>query len=192
VNRPGSVASGSNSSPKYHTVSRTSQVDESLFGSAKPGTKAMSRAQNIANFNDMSGAASKAPEVVAVSKSHLKRMMGASPVMTVAQMQELKHASQAAKDKDRAISKARKARMLAMEEDRKKQVVTKCHSVPTQFASLHRAMLIAEQHRLSRQGAGSVTGILRRCDLKGQQIAGAADRNRAPEAASRSFNAHAC
>ena len=119
TNRPGSVASRGSTLSKYHTVCKTSQVDEALFGSAKPGSKAKSKAQNVATFDSSVG--SKAPEVVALSKGQLTKMMGPSPILTAAQSQELKKAAQEAKDKEREVSKARKARMLAMEEERKKQ-----------------------------------------------------------------------
>ena len=118
VNRPGSVASRGSAISKYHTVAKTSQVDESLFGSSKPGAT-KTRAQNVATFESTSS--SKAPEVVALSQRQLTRMMGASPILTTAQAQELKKATQEQKDKEREGARARKARMLAMEAERKRQ-----------------------------------------------------------------------
>lgn len=68
------------------------------------------------------GNAKSSPDVVTVSKGQLKRMMEPSPILTAAQVQALQTQQQEAKDKERAHSNARKARMLAMEEARKNKV----------------------------------------------------------------------
>lgn len=115
-----SVVSRANTSHKYQKVASTSQVDESLFGNTKPGQLTKGRKQNVASFDSRAG--KRAPEVVTLSQSALNRMKGASPILTAGQVAELKKAAEAARDKDRAVSKARKERMLAMEAERKKQV----------------------------------------------------------------------
>lgn len=113
--RAPSVVSKASTSSRYHTVSRSSRVDESLFGSKGTQQRPAARGSCVAE-------AQKQPDVVTVSKTHLTRMMQGSPILTAAQVRERNAAAQAAKDKERAHSKARKDRMLALEEERKKQV----------------------------------------------------------------------
>jgi hypothetical protein len=116
----------SKGSISYRTVSSTSQVDESLFGSAKKKAGHLHKR----DMGKRASAISKkvlgeqSPDVVTISKGQLSRMMQPSPIITAAQSQALRKEVQEAKEKERAESIARKNRMLAMEEERKKQVHT--------------------------------------------------------------------
>jgi hypothetical protein len=107
----------------YRTVAKTSQVDESLFGSGTKGKlahlKNKDRTLDALGFKSFKNTA---PDVVTVTKGQLKRMMAPSPILTAAQVQALQQQAQEAKDKERAHSNARKAKMLAMEEARKNKV----------------------------------------------------------------------
>jgi hypothetical protein len=120
ASRPASVASRGSTLSKYHTVAKTSQVDESLFGSSKLQRNTKAHPQNVATIDNSTG--TKQPEVVALSKGQLTKMMSASPILTASQAQELNKVAHEARDKERAKSNARKARMLALEQERKKQV----------------------------------------------------------------------
>ena len=114
----------SKSSRTYRRVARTSQVDESLFGTAtkgKPGSLKQKQG-SMDRGAGKKGNEKPSPEVVTVSKGQLKRMMEPSPILTAAQVQALHQQQQEAKDKERAHSNARKAKMLAMEEARKNKV----------------------------------------------------------------------
>lgn len=115
----------SKSSRTYRRVARTSHVDESLFGSAakgKPGSLKLRKHTFLDRRVGKQGVDTSGSEVVTVSKSQLKRMMEPSPILTAAQLQALQQQAQEAKEKERAHSNARKARMLAMEEARKNKV----------------------------------------------------------------------
>lgn len=108
----------------YRTVAKMSQVDESLFGTPTKGKLSHLKNKDI-NLDALGskGAAQKsAQDVVTLTKGQLKRMMGPSPILSAAQVQALQQEAQAAKDKERAHSNARKAKMLAMEEARKSKV----------------------------------------------------------------------
>ena len=120
VERPASVVS-QGTSHKYHTVAKTSQVDESLFSSPRSAAASKGRAQNVATF-EKSAPQQQQAEVVAVPRSQLSRMLGHSPVLTTAEAQELRKQAAEAKEQERTAAKERKARMLALEEERKKQV----------------------------------------------------------------------
>jgi hypothetical protein len=118
-----SVASKGTFGAKYHTVSKASCADEALFGGKRTSTQAGALRSGPLDDNAASS------DVVTISKGHLTRMMQDSPILTASQAREMKTQSQAAKDKERAHSKARKAKMLAMEEERKKQVRDLCFCI---------------------------------------------------------------
>lgn len=112
----------SKSSATYRKVAKTSQVDESLFSSKTKGTKMSSQGANGALKGADAATSRAGPAVVSLNKEQLQRMLKPSPVLTLSQVNALKQEAQEARDKERAHSNARKARMLAMEEERKKQV----------------------------------------------------------------------
>eukprot|EP00892_Ulva_mutabilis_P000934 jgi/Ulvmu1/10841/UM007_0015.1 len=109
----------SKSSATYRTLAKTSQVDESLFSSKKSNTKKTAQGSNgaLKSATERTG-----PAIVSLSKDQLHRMLKPSPVLTLSQANALKLEAQETRDAERAHSNARKARMLAMEEERKKQV----------------------------------------------------------------------
>lgn len=152
----------SKSSRTYKRVARTSQVDESLFGTTtrgKPGSLKQKECSSRAGKKAME---KSSPDVVTVSKGQLKRMMEPSPILTAAQVQVLQQQAQTSNEKERAHSNARKARMLAMEEARKSKV-----------RHLRRELFLMQ----SRDLAGH------RCQLF-EFAAVPTDRNRAAQAAS--------
>lgn len=115
----------SKGSRSYRRVARTSQVDESLFGTAskgKPGSLKQQKESSLDRRAGKTGKEKSGSEVVTVSKEQLKRMMEPSPILTAAQVQAQQQQAQEARDKERAHSNARKAKMLAMEEARKNKV----------------------------------------------------------------------
>lgn len=121
VVRPASKASRSSNTAGYRTVGKQSEVDESLFGNNKPGGKPGASSQVETLHTSPSRApAQAAPETVTLTRGELHRMMGASPIVTLPQAAALKKAAQAKLDEERRVSNARKTRMLALEEERKK------------------------------------------------------------------------
>lgn len=112
----------SKTSTSYRTVAKTSRVDESLFSSKTNGTKGHGKGSNGALKGKETAKAG--PDVITLSKDQLQRMLKPSPVLTLSQVNALKQEAQEVRDKERAHSNARKARMLKMEEERKKQVLT--------------------------------------------------------------------
>lgn len=116
----GSVSS--KTGPTYRTISKTSRVDDSLFSSKSKGAKLHSESPNSKGKGSGSMAGKLSPGVVTINQEQIKRMLKPSPVLTVSQVNELKQEAQQQRDKEREHSNARKARMLAMEEERKKKV----------------------------------------------------------------------
>jgi hypothetical protein len=115
-------ASSVKSSRSYKRVAATSQIDESLFG--RPAEKGCLQQQKQASLDRRAskGMDKSGQEVVTVTRGQLKRMMEPSPILTAAQLQALQLQAKEAKEKERADSNARKAKMLAMEEARKNKV----------------------------------------------------------------------
>lgn len=62
------------------------------------------------------------PEVVTLQHSDLQRMLSDAPIMTAEQRSSVKHAAEERKEQERAAAKARKEKMLQLEEVAKKQV----------------------------------------------------------------------
>ena len=121
MNRPTSQASRSTSAA-YRAIAKTSEVDEALFGKAKPSGSKWGN-QNVEKLDKSPPqATSRKPEVVTVTRAELHRMMDASPILSAKQIADGKRAQDEKHAKERAASNARKAHMLAMEAERKKHV----------------------------------------------------------------------
>lgn len=129
-------------------MGRQSDVDESLFGNSKPGGKPGATAQ-VETLEATRSAGQAPPEVVTLTRGELHRMMGASPIISLPQAAALKKAAQLKKDEERRVSNARKARMLALEEERKKQEVPNESTLLKQQADVatltHAEKLLREQ-----------------------------------------------
>lgn len=104
-------------------MAKTSQVDDTLFGSKSIGAGAGVKGGNGALRGKGAAAGKAGPGVVTLSTDQIKRMLQPSPVLTLSQVNALKQEAQEVRDKEREHSNARKARMLAMEEERKKKVL---------------------------------------------------------------------
>jgi hypothetical protein len=106
----------------YRRVGKQSHVDESLFGKqGKHGNTSSTAQSSQALASTKPGQMSA--EVVALTKSELNRMLSKPPVLSAAEAQALKQETVAAREKERAAANAHKARMLELEEAKKKQVM---------------------------------------------------------------------
>jgi hypothetical protein len=106
-------------SSSYRRVAKHSQVDEALFGS-KAAKASTTKSRHGAASNIKAGQMSS--EVVALTKTELDRMLGKPSILSAAEVQALKQEAAETREKERATANARKARMLEMEEAKKKQV----------------------------------------------------------------------
>ena len=123
----------SKTSSSYRTVAKTSQVDDTLFSSKSARGKAGMKASGTLSGKGAGAAAGKSGAgVITINQDQIHRMLQPSPVLTLSQVNALKQGAQQARDKEREHSNARKARMLAMEEERKKKVLF----WPTRWTSL--------------------------------------------------------
>ncbi|WIA11863.1 hypothetical protein OEZ85_011949 [Tetradesmus obliquus] len=135
MGRAGSNASlgsaRSNKSSTYRTVARDSYVDDSLFGNKSP-----SPSKDVKQQPQSPGATAKAtksmyrsalvkaerkPEVVTLTEADLQRMLADAPIMTAEQVSSMRHAAEERKEAERAAAKARKEKMLRLEEEARKQ-----------------------------------------------------------------------
>ena len=136
----------SSSGGRYRTVSKGSEVDESLFGSTKPGARAAMRGSTkkkvqIESFAPPPTFPVESMESVTISGSDLMRIRGSSNILSPEQVAAIKKAKMAAREKEMAQSKLRKQQMLKLEEERKKRMP------PTET---ERLKLLSDQKTLSR------------------------------------------
>jgi hypothetical protein len=66
--------------------------------------------------------AERKPEVVTLTEGDLQRMLADAPIMTAEQASSMRHAAEERKEAERAAAKARKEKMLRLEEEARKQV----------------------------------------------------------------------
>jgi hypothetical protein len=62
------------------------------------------------------------PEVVTLTEGDLQRMLADAPIMTAEQVSSMRHAAEERKEAERAAAKARKEKMLRLQEEARKQV----------------------------------------------------------------------
>lgn len=114
----------------YRTISKTSTVDESLFGYSKPGTTRATSSNTVEKIPDAMGTSRSGTSRSGTSRSGgpgspfaltgaaLERMRKPASVLSSAQIEEIKRTRRAAYDAEAEASKARKERMLATESTR--------------------------------------------------------------------------
>ena len=109
----------------YRTVRKESEVDEALFGNTKPGArpapKGKSQVEKIHKEPSPAPFALDTDKVVLTS-SDIRRMAGPSSVLSAEQVATLRKQAEADKEQVRAAANVRKAKMMKMEEERKKQL----------------------------------------------------------------------
>ena len=109
----------------YRTVRKESEVDEALFGNTKPGArpdpKGKSQVEMIHKEPSPAPFALDTDKVVLTS-SDIRRMAGPSSVLSAEQVATLRKQAEADKEQVRAAANVRKAKMMKMEEERKKQL----------------------------------------------------------------------
>lgn len=66
------------------------------------------------------------PEVVTLNEGDLHRMLSDAPIMTAEQISSMKHAAEERKEQERAAARARKEKMLRLEEEARQQVDSPC------------------------------------------------------------------
>ena len=103
-------------------------MDESLFGSTKPGARAAMRGSTkkkvqIESFAPPPTFPVESMESVTISGSDLMRIRGSSNILSPEQVAAIKKAKMAAREKEMAQSKLRKQQMLKLEEERKKRLM---------------------------------------------------------------------
>mmetsp|Transcript_36687 Transcript_36687/g.91378 ORF Transcript_36687/g.91378 Transcript_36687/m.91378 type:complete len:514 (-) Transcript_36687:369-1910(-) len=123
-------ASGRATRSSYRTVSKSSNVDESLFGNQKPSAVrgASSQVEKIpdrsaAGRRGAAGGTSDPSEHYTVlSAAEVARMRKPASILTTEEISAIKRERMAAKEAEQATSQARKETMMALEEDRKRKV----------------------------------------------------------------------
>lgn len=107
-------------------VAKASSVDESLFSSssaaaaAPQGAKQQARSrQKQLNSRRQAGKAHAPPYVVTLHPQDIQRMRSEAPIMTAEELVTVRHEAQQRREEGLAASKARKERMLALEEEAK-------------------------------------------------------------------------
>lgn len=121
MSRPDS--NGTNRSTRtggYRRVAKDSFVDESLFGNTKPGPAANGKSK-VETIRPSATTATIATEVVTLRRTDLERMLKPSSIMTAEQIAVAKREADAKREQERAVSKARKEKMIKLEEEAKKQ-----------------------------------------------------------------------
>mmetsp|Transcript_5895 Transcript_5895/g.7951 ORF Transcript_5895/g.7951 Transcript_5895/m.7951 type:complete len:521 (+) Transcript_5895:39-1601(+) len=129
--RPGSKTNSVASSAKstrstYKVVAKTSQVDESLFGNNKPGAtghrgKSQVEVIDASRYLKNDGGQLET-DVVTLPFTEVLRMREEAVILTDEDIRRMKEQAAREKEKSRAVSIARKDKMLKMEEERKKRV----------------------------------------------------------------------
>lgn len=101
-----------------YNAGKASYVDESLFGNTS-GNTATTKLPSIGRNNSAHEKKGKpqGSDVVTVSARELERMLKGSPVMTADDISAAKRAADAKREQAQAVSKARKDKMLKLEEE---------------------------------------------------------------------------
>merc|ERR1712166_1204759 len=122
----------------YKLLSKTSEVDETLFATQPKGRPRSNQGQNSYVSKDMMASFADAS---VIGDAELRRLKEASVVRT--HLMEQQDAEQAKSDKDKtmAVAKARKDKILAMEEERKKKEAK---------SDLEMESIEKDKHQLSR------------------------------------------
>ena len=108
----------------YRCISKTSTVDESLFGYNKPGTTRATSSNTVEKIPDAmatsrSGTSFGGPgSPLALTGAALERMRKPASVLSPEQIEEIKRARRAARDAEAEASKSRKERMLSTQSSR--------------------------------------------------------------------------
>mmetsp|Transcript_48018 Transcript_48018/g.153922 ORF Transcript_48018/g.153922 Transcript_48018/m.153922 type:complete len:524 (+) Transcript_48018:49-1620(+) len=116
----------------YRKIADTSYVDETLFGSTKPGARSAGGKPQVetidrASMNKARSLAGKAPkedvsDYVMLGTNDLARMKKPCSVLTPDEVRAIKKEMQEQKDKERAVANQRKKMMVELEEERKKNM----------------------------------------------------------------------
>jgi len=125
-----SQKSNASSKSKYRTVSKSSYVDDSLFGNGSPKTQntekvAADKPPPTTSRSLKTGKSMRRPgdeDVTVVTTRDLERMKKPSPIISAEEAQRIKEEAAAQRAKKQAISLARKEKMMKLEEERKKKV----------------------------------------------------------------------
>ncbi|KAG2428584.1 hypothetical protein HYH02_014286 [Chlamydomonas schloesseri] len=101
---------------------KQSYVDESLFGNSKrTGAAQVETLDSLKLTAPTRTISPKDRDVVTLTKGDLTRMLKASPIMTAEDVAAAKREAEAKREQLQAVSKARKEKMLKLEEEAKKQ-----------------------------------------------------------------------
>uniref|UniRef100_A0A7S0VDS1 Cilia- and flagella-associated protein 45 n=1 Tax=Polytomella parva TaxID=51329 RepID=A0A7S0VDS1_9CHLO len=99
-----------------------SEVDESLFGSRNASKKGTAKKA----LSDATATQSKLTQIekdaISLTRRDFERMLKPTPIMTSEDIAFAKREAQANRDKLQAVSKARKEKMMKLEEEAKKQI----------------------------------------------------------------------
>lgn len=120
MSRPNSNGSTKSLRSGYRRVAKDSYVDETLFGNTKPGPAA-NKQSKFETFQQSAATATAVPEVITLKRSDLERMLKPSVIMTAEEVAAAKREVEAKREQERAVSKARKEKMIKLEEEAKKQ-----------------------------------------------------------------------
>ncbi|GLC57608.1 Cilia- and flagella-associated protein 45 [Pleodorina starrii] len=121
-------------------------VDESLFGSSKP-QRTQKSGEEPGSLKLTAATRTISPkdrDVVTLSRGDLTRMLKASPIMTAEDVAAAKREAEAKREQLQAVSKARKEKMLKLEEEAKKQ------APPTETEILQRQLNDATRSRATQ------------------------------------------
>ncbi|PNH08697.1 Coiled-coil domain-containing protein 19, mitochondrial [Tetrabaena socialis] len=117
-------------------------VDESLFGGSKPHkVDTLDTASQLKLTVPAHTISSKDRDVVTLTKGDLTRMLKASPIMSAEEAAAAKREAEAKREQLQAVSKARKEKMMKLEEEAKKQ------APPTETDILQRQLNDATRSR---------------------------------------------
>lgn len=107
----------------YRTISKTSQVDETLFGNPKPGANATKTGRNakveVVTKSTASITKASAGKTV-VSASDIQRMKGPSTILSPEEVRTIKAQNSARLEEERKFATQKKQNMLLAEEERKR------------------------------------------------------------------------
>lgn len=118
-NSKASLASSRNSKAAgYRTVGKGSFVDESLFTASKVSPKKEATASPTTIRANASP--DKPIEAVSLRQADLARMLSAAPIMSAEEISSKRRELEAKREAERAVSKARKEKMLQLAEEAKK------------------------------------------------------------------------
>jgi len=134
----------------YRTVSKNSNVDESLFGSSKPGSRT-GRPQNVAVIdNTHTGFLFGGEAATTISSRDLRRMRAPAAILTPEEIARQKKEVAAKREAEAKITKVRKDKMLSLAQEAKSnapKTQTEKIDEEKQQATISRASkLMEEEH----------------------------------------------